>query len=202
MPRRALVRQNEFPYHVYNRTRNKEWYQLSMPTMWHIGMTSLAAAQKKYKVKVHAFVLMQNHYHLLISTTENNIDMFMAKFSKMFSDKVRYHSNRINQIFGGRYKWSIVENQNYYKNILRYVFANPVRAGLSTTCESYSFSTLLLSKYKEMQISPLCDYRSALFSSYINSVKSDLELDLIKNGLRNGVFKIAQDKNTKKPYQI
>lgn len=192
MPRKPLIRQAQYPYHIVNRSRNKEWYQLDMPRMWAIFLNALERAQKKYPVNIHAFVLMENHYHLVLTTPQSDIDKFMMVFAKRFSDQVRFYSDRINQIFGGRYRWSIVDNQTYYKNILRYVFQNPVRSGLSTRCENYLFSSLLL-RSPQVQLTPLCNYSNKSFLTFINLERQLIdERPFISKGLQKPIFKLKQ----------
>jgi putative transposase len=56
--------------------------------------------------------------------------------------KIQDESGVINQIFGGRYKWCLIQSQQYLSNCYRYVYQNPVRAGIVRRCEEYPFSTI------------------------------------------------------------
>ena len=73
MPRKKLIRTDQFPYHVTTRTNNKNWFSLPLEETWNICLRSLHKANKLNKVNLHAFVLMKNHYHLLLETPEANL---------------------------------------------------------------------------------------------------------------------------------
>lgn len=142
MPRKNLIRSNVLPYHVTSRSNNKEWFTLPMPEMWDLAQESLKEAININSVEIISFVLMGNHYHMLILTPEGNLDDFMYEFNKRFALKIKNRTGQINRIFGGRYKWCLIESQHYLLNCYKYVYQNPVRAGLVQNCEDYPFSTL------------------------------------------------------------
>ena len=75
MGRKNLIRQNEFPYHVTIRTCNKNWFLIPMYQMWDICYDCLKLSLEKIPVNIHSFVLMNNHYHLLLTTPDSNIDV-------------------------------------------------------------------------------------------------------------------------------
>ena len=142
MPRKNLIRTNASPYHVTTRANNREWFALSMPKMWTICRDAIQHAHFRHPVRIHAFVLMQNHYHLMLTTPDANIDKFMYELNYHISRKVRFHTHRINHVFGQRYKWSLVESKDYYLNVIRYIYQNPLKKNLSQRCEDYPYSTL------------------------------------------------------------
>lgn len=142
MGRKTLQRVNNFPYHVTIRSNNKEWFDLPMDQIWKICIRSLCRARYKYPVKIEVFVLMGNHYHLLLYTPDADIDKFMHSLNSLLSKEIRSISGRINRIFGDRYKWSIVNCDKYYQNVIRYILQNPVRANIVKHCQDYKYSTL------------------------------------------------------------
>jgi len=112
-----------------------------MADVWKISVQSLSHANSCHPVNLHAFVLTQNHYHLLIDTPNEDIDLFMYEFNKKFSLLLRKKTQLINRMFGGRYKWSIVKNEKSYRYVLRYIFQNPVRAKVCDSILEYPYST-------------------------------------------------------------
>ena len=82
MPRKNLIRCNNLPYHVTSRANNKEWFALPMDQVWKICQDCLKAAFDLHKVEIIAFVLMNNHYHLILRTPDANLDQFMYEFNK------------------------------------------------------------------------------------------------------------------------
>ncbi|MCB9024791.1 MAG: barstar family protein [Bdellovibrionaceae bacterium] len=73
IPRPKAILQNEFPYHVSARCINKEWFHIPMENVWDIFCRQLTYISWVYDAKVHAFVLKNNHFHLLVSTPRSNL---------------------------------------------------------------------------------------------------------------------------------
>ena len=142
MPRKNLIRSKNLPFHVTARSNNKEWFSLPMGQMWQLAQDSLSEAMAAHPVSLVSFVLMGNHYHMLLLTPEGNLDSFMYEFNKRLAIKIKSQTGQINHIFGGRYKWCLIESQKYLINCYRYIYQNPVRAEMVTRCEDYPFSTL------------------------------------------------------------
>ncbi len=113
-----------------------------MEAIWIMAITSLGRSCFKHPVRTEAFVLMSNHYHLLLYTPNSDLDKFMHSINSMLSKEVRQYTGRINRVFGDRYKWCLINSESYYQNVIRYIFQNPIRAEVSKTCESYPYSTL------------------------------------------------------------
>ncbi len=196
MPRRKLVRQNHFPYHITTRTNNKDWFNIPLHQVWDIFKEALISAQQKNSVQIHCMVLMSNHYHLLISTPNSDIDMFMKHLNLKFSQLLGKASGRINHKFSNRYKWCIVDQQNYLLNVYRYIYQNPVRAGLTNDCSRYPYSSIHLTSFE----AKLINYEPHLIYGKEKSWMErqfgcDFDL-VIRNGLKNKVFKPNVDINT------
>lgn len=85
---------------------------------------------------------MSNHYHLIISTPEANIGEAMKYLHREVARKANKSVGRINHFFGSRYKWSIIYNENYYWNVVKYIFRNPIRAGICSFVNEYQYSSL------------------------------------------------------------
>lgn len=202
MPRRKLIRQNEFPYHVTSRSRNQEWYQLDLSTVWLCCLESLRIAKEKHPCSLHSFVLMNNHYHLILTSMDGKIDQFMYEFNKNLSLRIRERSKRVNQIFGGRYKWLILSNEKIIMNFLRYVYRNPVKAKMIESCEEYPFSSLSTSSLysfskKSDLFSPLFEY-DIYHLAWFNRKPEEIEELAIGLSLkRNGEIKISKSKRNK-----
>lgn len=142
MPRKQLIRSNTLPYHVVARANNKEPFHLCLKTTWEIFEQNLENICESHNVKIHAFVLMSNHFHLLITTPTEDLGKVMETFMRSVTRTINRESNRSGRIFGGPYHWSLVSSASYYDCVLKYIYRNPVKAGLSTLAEEYQFSTL------------------------------------------------------------
>lgn len=84
--------------------------------------------------RVHAWVLMSNHYHWLIETPEANLVEGMKWFQNTFTRRTNVRKGRWGHVFGGRYKAVILDPEDsggyYFERLVDYIHLNPVRAGL------------------------------------------------------------------------
>jgi REP element-mobilizing transposase RayT len=81
--------------------------------------------------RVHAWVLMSNHYHLLIQTPEPNLVAGMKWLQNTYTRRFNIRHRLWGRLFGDRYKAVPVEGEGfYYETLLDYIHLNPVRAGL------------------------------------------------------------------------
>ena len=82
--------------------------------------------------RVHAYVLMSNHYHLLVETPVPNLVRGMTWFQTTYTVRYNAHHRVNGHLFAGRYKALLVdpESEGYLVTLLNYIHLNPVRAGL------------------------------------------------------------------------
>lgn len=129
------------------RSNNREWFYLPKNIVWEIFLIQLKHVVIKYKFKVHAFLLMNNHYHLIASTSENfNLGIVMQHLQKSVSRTINKKSGRSNHIFGGPYKASLITNENYYFNVYKYLYRNPLEAKIVSHIVDYPYSSIFYEK--------------------------------------------------------
>ena len=145
MPRKPIIYTSDFPYHVMARANNREWFYLPIEAVWQIFAKRLNFLVKNHGVKVYAFVLMNNHYHLLISTSPKMLlGEVMQWLQKSVSRNVNELAGRTNHVFGGPYKGCLIGSPAYYAEVLKYTYRNPLRAGLCHRVDHYRYSTISL----------------------------------------------------------
>lgn len=193
MPRRKLIRQAQFPYHAYIRTSNKDWFNIPLYEVWEICFESLLKANQKVPVQIHAFVLMSNHYHMVLSTPDSNIDKFMECFNKDLSQKIKKHNGSINHKFANRYKWTIIDSTKYLYNIYRYLYQNPVRARLCEKCIDYPYSSLRFSQkqFIQLKIEVHIDYFK--YREWMDQHNPGELNSTIRKGLSQSTFRLPRD---------
>jgi len=143
MPRKTLIRSKELPYHVTARCNNREAFFCDLDQIWAILFSELNETIEIYQIKIHALVLMPNHFHLLISTPGADLGVVMQTFIREVTIKINLKAGRTGRVFGSRYHWSLIDSTHYYDCALKYVYRNPVKSGLSAAVEEYEFSTLM-----------------------------------------------------------
>lgn len=115
----------------------------------------LGSATLKYGVIVHGFVLMTTHIHLLVETPLPNLSQFMRQ---CLSDYGLYYNRcfrRRGSVFKARYQSFLIQKDDYYLMVVRYLYNNPVKARLVKCPEKYRWSSLyyLLNKRRREEVS-------------------------------------------------
>jgi len=174
-----------------------------MEEVWDIFSIYLHFISHAYQVRIHSFVLMSNHFHMLISTPDANIDEAMNYFLREVSRSLGKASGRINQIFGGPYHWSLINNSIYYQHAYKYIYRNPVHAGLSRQVEEYKFSTLRGLLGFERLVIPAIDnldliHNPASQLRWLNKTYDEDVQEAIRLALRKKEFGFSRDPLTQK----
>jgi putative transposase len=199
MTRKPSIRSKNLPYHVTAQANNQEWFILPMPVMWFLIQASLKEATDRHPSEVISFVLMNNHYHMLIMTPEGNLESFMCEFNKRLTLKIKSRTGQMNNVFGERYKWCLIESQQYFFNCYKYVYQNPVRAGLVKYCEDYPFSTLR-SLVKNAKFSvPIHDrygFKDEYGLRWLNQEIGDEEVVALKKSLACAIWMDLKNKKS------
>jgi REP element-mobilizing transposase RayT len=89
----------------------------------------LARVARTYRLRLHAYVLMRNHYHLLVETREANLARAMRQLNGVYTQDFNRRHRRAGHLFQGRYKALLVEKDSYLLELSRYIHLNPVRVG-------------------------------------------------------------------------
>ncbi|HAG51003.1 MAG TPA: hypothetical protein DHU69_08460 [Deltaproteobacteria bacterium] len=127
-------------YHVTSRGNQREkiyWDDKDREEFKKI----LKRTKEIYGYLLHAHVLMNNHYHLLIETPYANIKQIMQNINTSYTVYVNRRHKRFGHLFQGRYKAFIVDKESYLLELGRYIHLNPVRAGAVRMPEDYEWSS-------------------------------------------------------------
>jgi len=101
----------------------------------------LETASDKYNAVIHVFCMMDNHYHLLLETPGANLSQIMHHINGAYTTYYNVKRARSGHLFQGRYKAILVEQNEYAKELSRYIHLNPVRAKLVQAPEDYAWSS-------------------------------------------------------------
>ncbi len=101
----------------------------------------LADAVKRFRWSVTAWVLMTNHFHLVLQTPEANLSRGMQWLNGTYADWFNRRHKRSGHLFQGRFKSFIIDKETYFTEVLRYVVLNPVRAKIVARPEEYRWSS-------------------------------------------------------------
>lgn len=91
--------------------------------------------------ELYGFVLMGNHYHLLLKTRQEPLSTVMHRINNSYSKYFNSRYDRRGHVFQGRYKSRMVTDEQYLLTVLRYIHQNPVKAGLCRRVSDYKWSS-------------------------------------------------------------
>jgi len=94
-----------------------------------------------YGWRLHAWVLMGNHYHLLLETPEPTLSRGMRDLNGVTTQRFNRRHSRTGHLFEGRFKAILVEREAHLLEVARYVVLNPVRAGLARSAAAWPWSS-------------------------------------------------------------
>jgi putative transposase len=141
----------EFPgalYHVLSRGNGRQNIFLSDDDR-HQFLELLEAMSERFNVEVYAYVLMKNHYHLLLKTIDANLSKTMQWFGTSYTRKFNLNNGSCGHVFQGRFKSIIVENDAYLLRLSCYIHRNPLRAGIVERLSEYHWSSYRFYAYKK-----------------------------------------------------
>jgi REP element-mobilizing transposase RayT len=100
----------------------------------------LSQVVKRFRWRVHAYVLMGNHYHLLVETPEPTLSRGMRHLNGVYTQSFNRCHGRVGHLLQGRFKAILVEKESHLLELSRYVVLNPVRAGMTATAGQWKWS--------------------------------------------------------------
>ena len=94
-------------------------------------LKALGEACHAFHLQIRAYVLMPNHYHLLLTTPEGNLSRAMAWLLTAFTVRYNKSHNRIGHVFQGRFKAQIIDDRAYARSLISYLHLNPIRSRIN-----------------------------------------------------------------------
>ena len=106
-----------------------------------IFLKRMATACLRHQLVIHAFVLMGNHYHLLVESREGRLAQGMHMLDGGYARCLNMHHNWDGPIFKGRYRNIVIRTDEQLLATAAYIHENPVRAGLVARSDAYVWSS-------------------------------------------------------------
>lgn len=101
----------------------------------------LAEVAESYSVPCHAYCLMNNHYHLVITTIDANVSQAVKQLNGTYGQWWNRRHQHVGHVFQGRFAAQVVQDDSYLLTVCRYVALNPVRARLVGSPEKWPWSS-------------------------------------------------------------
>ena len=87
----------------------------------------LAEGAERYGVKMHCYVLMTNHFHLIATTPKGNLSKWIHQLKTAYTVYFNRRHQLVGHLFQGRFKSTVIEAESYLLEVSRYLHLNPVR---------------------------------------------------------------------------
>lgn len=175
------------PQHVIQRGNNRQAI-FSTQNDYEYYLEKLSIAAQEYGCHVHAYVLMTNHVHLLLTPLfENSISNVMQVLGRYYVQYFNYHYNRTGTLWEGRYKASLIDTEHDLFRCMRYIELNPVRALMVMHPSEYPWSSYRYNALGELNnfITPHLEYeclgltKEDKFKNYYKLYALTLEQEVI-----------------------
>ncbi|DAB36953.1 MAG TPA: transposase [Sulfurospirillum cavolei] len=137
MPRRLRI-ENLGYHHVYNRgVAKSDVFEDENDKVKFIEL--MASIAREFKLNIHSFCLMDNHYHLLIENKRENLSSAMRQLNSQYASYFNKRHNRAGHLWQDRFKSWYVLDENYLLTLFKYIENNPVKAGISSKIGLYPY---------------------------------------------------------------
>lgn len=141
MPRLPRLNLQGVPQHVVQRGNNRQ-VCFFIEQDYTVYLDKLKYYAKQYQVDVHAYVLMTNHVHLLMTpNTDKGVSQLMQSLGRYYVRYINQTHKRTGTLWEGRYKSTLVDSEAYLLLVSRYIELNPVRANMVEHPAEYPWSS-------------------------------------------------------------
>jgi len=127
-------------YHVMNRGRRAETIFRGKKDYFAF-IKILKETADLWNLRVSAYCLLKNHYHLLVQTPDANLSRCMRHINGVYTQRFNKSHQIDGQLFRGRYKSILIDADSYLLELIRYIHRNPIEAGIVNHIEKYSWSS-------------------------------------------------------------
>lgn len=140
MGRRPRIELLNAFYHVIQRGNNKSFIFRNIEDKIYFG-NIVKNYKQDLNFEIHGFVIMNNHYHMIIRPINSSLQEIMHKINNKYSKYYNYRYNHCGHVFEKRYNGIWVQDEIYLMDLLRYIHQNPVKANLCKNVSGYKWSS-------------------------------------------------------------
>lgn len=186
----------QFPgawYHVMNRGAHRQWVFQDEGDR-HEFFRVLESAARLWQVRIHAYSLMPNHYHLLLETPEANLSRAMRHINGVYTQRFNRRHERDGPLFRGRFKSILVEKDRYLLELVRYIHLNGVRALLYRSAREDPYASHRV--YLGLQARPAwltTEVALAQLNPHLETARKLLD-DFVQKGVSEQLEQVLQHK--------
>ena len=180
MPRRARLSLPGIPWHIIQRGNNRSACFYTDED-YHRYLDTLKEQADKHGCLIHAYVLMTNHVHLLITPEKkDSASLLMKHLGQRYVQYVNRTYKRSGTLWEGRFRSCITQNEAYVLACYRYIELNPVRANMVSHPGDYFWSSYRVNA-------------EGKHSDLITPNEQYLQLGCLRREAYHGLFKVQMN---------
>ncbi len=185
MPRVHRYLADGYFYHVINRGNGKQKI-FHKDQDFAVSIQIMKEAKKHFSIDIFAYCLIPNHFHMVLMPNQpDHLSMWMHWLMSTHANRYRQHYKTTGHLWQGRFKSFIIQNDEHLITVLRYVEANPLRAGLVFSAEDWRWSSLRerINERTETIISDLPFELSSDWIRFVDEPLTEKELERIRQSV-------------------
>ncbi len=197
MPRPLRPIDDGLIYHVINRGNNRQSV-FRKQADFAAFLAALAELMERKPFELYGYCLLSNHFHLLLRPTGATISRIMQSLLVSHTQRYHRHYKSGGHVWQGRFKSPVIQNDEHLLTVLRYIEANPLRAGIVKRAENYPWSSyrvhglgeadeLLDSLVTYDQLSPLAKVRQRKWAEKVHTPLDEARLAAIRRSSATGL---------------
>jgi len=192
MPRLARIDVGGEIYHILNRASGRLQI-FNTDADYRLFEDILLEAKDITGMRILAYTIMPNHWHLVLHPQQDgDLGIFMHRLTNAHTRRVHVQTDTIGYgpLYQGRYKSFLVDTDQYYLALVKYVERNPVRAKLAARCEDWKWGSAYRRHVGETVQNKILDQSPTQLPSeynhWINTPDTESELTSIQNSVNKG----------------
>lgn len=191
MPRQPRIDVANEIYHVINRA-NARQFIFNTDDDYYAIFDALRETLAQYPLEIYSFCLMSNHWHFAVKPLhDGDMGRFFGKLTQKVTQRWHafHHTTGSGHLFQGRFKSFIIQSDSYFIQLMTYIEANPLRAGLVSRAEDWKWGSLYLRQhYPELASRLLAAWPLEYTGDYIKDVNVPLSEPFLLQ-VRNSVVR-------------
>jgi putative transposase len=197
MPRPLRPIDDGLIYHVINRGNNRQDV-FHKPADFEAFLSALADLKERKPFELYGYCLLNNHFHLLLRPIGATISRIMQSLLVSHTQRYHRHYHSGGHVWQGRFKSPVIQNDEHLLTVLRYIEANPLRAGLRKRADEYPWSSYRvhgLGETNELidrlitydELSPLAKVRCRKWAEMVHRPIDEAVLNAIRRSNATGL---------------
>jgi putative transposase len=197
MPRPLRPIDDGLIYHVINRGNNRQ-NVFNKQADFTAFLSALAALKERKPFKLYGYCLLNNHFHLLLRPVGATISRIMQSLLVSHTQRYHRHYKSGGHVWQGRFKSPVIQSDEHLLAVLRYIEANPLRAGITSRADDYLWSSyrvhglgqtddLVDSLINYEELSPQPATRCRRWAEKVHRPFKEAELNAIRRSIASGL---------------